>query len=94
MNLGQAYKKSSSNAGMPSSLVGWSLRMCAECYRQYATDSPSRHLSELLAVTLLDDIGDVVVYPRWRECVADREERIHAVSSLVYLHDGLDMTVR
>ena len=49
-------------------------------------NSPSGHFGELLAVTLLDDVGDVVVYPGGRERVADREERIHAVGGLVYLH--------
>ena len=50
--------------------------------------SPSRHLGELLAVTLLDDVGDVVVYPSGRERIADRKERIHPVCGLVDLHSS------
>ena len=51
--------------------------------------SPPRHLGELLAVTLLDDVGDVVVYPSGRERIADRKERIHPVCSLVDLHSSV-----
>ena len=51
-------------------------------------NSPSGHLGELLAVTLLDDVGDVIIYPSGRERIADRKERIHPVCSLVDLHDN------
>ncbi len=57
---------------------------------QEIRDSPPGHLAGLLAVALLDDVGDVVIYPRRRESVADREERIHAVCGLVYLHGGVE----
>ena len=46
---------------------------------------PSSHFRELFSISLLDDVGDVVIHPRRRQRSADREQRVHAVRSLVDL---------
>ena len=48
-------------------------------------DQPPGHFCELLAVAVLDDVGDVVVEAAGRERVANRKKRIHPVGSLVDL---------
>ena len=36
-------------------------------------DPPSRQLGELVTVSILDNVEDVIVQPTWRESVADGE---------------------
>lgn len=48
-------------------------------------DQPPGHLCELIAVAVLDDVGDVVVKTARRERVANRKKRIHPVDSLIDL---------
>lgn len=45
----------------------------------------SRHLPDLFAESLLDDVQDVVVQPAGRQGVADREQGVHPVCSFVDL---------
>ena len=45
----------------------------------------SRHLSDLLAESLLDDVQDVIVQPTGRQRVANGEQGVHPVCSFVDL---------
>ena len=85
MNLGQAYRKSSSKAGIPSSLSKCTRRQPPVCYIGAQRNAPSRHFGELVPIPLLDDVGDVLVNAAGRQRIADREERIHPVCGLVDL---------
>ena len=49
-------------------------------------DLPARHLGELLAIALLDNIGDVVIHACGRERVADSKEGVHPIGRLIDLH--------
>ena len=46
---------------------------------------PSSHFRELFSVSLLDNVRDVIIQLAWRKSVADCEECIHPVRSLVDL---------
>jgi hypothetical protein len=57
-------------------------------------DAPPGELGELIAVSVLDDVEDVIVQSARRECVANGEQCVHAIGSLVNLiRGGTDCSV-
>ena len=54
-------------------------------------DAPPGQLGELIAVSVLDDVEDIIVQSARRECVAKGEQCVHAIGSLVNLIGGGDV---
>ena len=51
-------------------------------------DAPPGQLGELIAISVLDDVEDIIVQSARRECVAKGEQCVHAIGSLVNLIGG------
>jgi len=47
--------------------------------------APPGQLGKLIAVSILDDVEDIIVQPARRESVADGEQCIHTISGLIDL---------